>query len=105
MSHLVFKPLKPMRKSNDYTSYGNHQALEIAVNSKAIAFVIPWYNEARQTIYAASNCGASWFEKAAAKAASYQKIFSFSKQQMISQLIYDGFTQEQAEYGASRVGL
>lgn len=58
-----------------------------------------------QAIYAAANCGANWFEQAAKKAASYQKIFSFSRSQMINQLIHDGFTQEQAEYGATHVGL
>lgn len=58
-----------------------------------------------QAIYAADNCGANWFDQAAKQAANYQEIFSFSKSQLISQLIHDGFTQEQAEYGATSVGL
>lgn len=58
-----------------------------------------------QAIYAADNCGANWFEQTAKQAAEYQELFSFNKSQMISQLIHDGFTQEQAEYGAASVGL
>lgn len=58
-----------------------------------------------QAQYAADNIGANWDDMARMKAEQYQKLFSFSRSQMINQLLYDGFTQEQAECGASHVGL
>ena len=54
--------------------------------------------------YAADNCGADWNEEAAESAKSYMDVMSFSRQGLIDQLLYEGFTQEQAEYGASAVG-
>ena len=34
----------------------------------------------------------------------YLEVMPLSKQRLIEQLEYDGFTREQAEYGASKVG-
>ena len=41
---------------------------------------------------------------AAKKAQEYLDYSSFSRQGLIDQLIFEGFTAEQAEYGASAVG-
>jgi hypothetical protein len=43
--------------------------------------------------------------QAAAKAASYLEYSSFSAQGLYDQLLYEGFTPEQAEYGVSTTGL
>ena len=39
------------------------------------------------------------------KAADYLEYTSFSREGLIDQLMYDGFTREQAEYGVSTTGL
>lgn len=57
-----------------------------------------------QVTYAVDNCGADWNEQAAKKAKEYMKIMSYSKTGLIEQLKYEGFTSDQAEYGASSVG-
>lgn len=44
-------------------------------------------------------------EQAKIKAADYLGIMSFSRSGLIEQLKYEGFTQEQAEYGAAENGL
>jgi hypothetical protein len=46
-----------------------------------------------------------WNEQAAKKAADYLKYTSFSHSSLIDQLVYDGFTQAQAEHGVSTTGL
>lgn len=51
-----------------------------------------------------TNCGADWNEQAAKKAKSYLEFTSFSRSGLIDQLLYDGFTQEQAEYGVTQNG-
>jgi len=38
-------------------------------------------------------------------AASYLEYSSFSRSELIAQLEYDGFTNTQAEYGVTAVGL
>ena len=43
-----------------------------------------------------------WNQQAALKAEEYLNYTSFSRQGLIDQLIYEGFTPEQAEYGASQ---
>lgn len=48
--------------------------------------------------------GADWNEQAAKKAQSYLDYTSFSREGLIEQLIYEGFSAEQAEYGVSAVG-
>ena len=42
--------------------------------------------------------------EAAEAAASYMDITSFSREGLIDQLLFEGFTQDQAEYGAEQVG-
>ena len=51
------------------------------------------------------NCGANWMEQAVLCAQDYLDYTSFSRQGLIDQLLYEGFTQEQAEYGAAQAGL
>lgn len=55
-------------------------------------------------VYAVDNCGADWNEQAALKAQSYLSYSPFSRQELIDQLIFEGFTTAQAEYGVSQVG-
>ncbi|MBM7481016.1 Ltp family lipoprotein [Oerskovia jenensis] len=49
--------------------------------------------------------GVDWNAQAAASAASYLAYTSFSRSGLIDQLVYEGFTVEQATYGVSTVGL
>lgn len=58
-----------------------------------------------QAQFAVDNIGADWNDIASRKAEQYKKSSSFNRSQMIEQLLNDGFTQEQAEYGATYVGL
>ena len=44
-------------------------------------------------------------KQAAASAESYLEMSGFSRQGLIDQLVFEGFTQQQAEYGVSEVGL
>lgn len=46
-----------------------------------------------------------WNEQAAKKAQSYLDVMEFSRQGLIDQLLYEGFTAEQAEYGVTQVGM
>jgi hypothetical protein len=48
---------------------------------------------------------ADWNAQAAKKAADYLELTAFSRRGLIEQLVYDGFTQAQAEYGVSTTGL
>lgn len=45
--------------------------------------------------------GVNWNEQAVKKAKSYLSFTSFSKDGLINQLEYDGFTPSQAQYGAN----
>jgi host cell surface-exposed lipoprotein/uncharacterized protein DUF2510 len=45
--------------------------------------------------------GVNWNEQAVKKAKSYLSFTSFSKDGLINQLEYDGFTPDQAQYGAN----
>jgi hypothetical protein len=49
--------------------------------------------------------GVDWNAQAAASAASYLDYTSFSRSGLIDQLVFEGFTAEQAEYGVSTTGL
>lgn len=49
--------------------------------------------------------GVDWNEQAAASAANYLEFTSFSHSGLVDQLLYEGFTAEQAEYGVSTTGL
>ncbi|MCA9384059.1 Ltp family lipoprotein, partial [Candidatus Dojkabacteria bacterium] len=44
-------------------------------------------------------------EQAAKKAKSYQDLSGFSRDGLIKQLEFEGFTTDQAAYGADSVGL
>ena len=55
--------------------------------------------------YAADNCKVDWKEQAARSAANYLQLTKFTRQRMIEQLEFDGFTHEQAVYGATKNGL
>ena len=57
------------------------------------------------SVYATINCGANWNEQAASQARSYIDNGAFSKKELIDQLIFDGFTKEQAEYGANAIEI
>jgi hypothetical protein len=57
-----------------------------------------------EAAFGVANCGANWNEQAAKKASSYLEFTSFSRDGLIQQLEYDGFTSDQAVYGASAVG-
>jgi hypothetical protein len=46
-----------------------------------------------------------WMAQAAKSAKSYLRFSSFSRSGLISQLLFEGFTQAQAEHGANSVGL
>ncbi len=48
--------------------------------------------------------GADWSEQAAKSAASYLEISSFSRDGLIDQLVFEGYTQEEAEYGVAQAG-
>lgn len=55
-------------------------------------------------VYAADNCGADWYEQAVKKARSYLEYSPFSRDGLIEQLEYEGFTYDQAVYGAEQNG-
>ena len=57
------------------------------------------FSESEAT-FAADNCGADWNEQAALAAKQYLDIFQFSKEELIAQLEHDGFTHDQAAFGA-----
>ncbi|NNH07649.1 hypothetical protein HLB10_11220 [Cellulomonas fimi] len=46
-----------------------------------------------------------WNAQAAAKAASYLEFMAFSHAGLVEQLVFEGFSPEQAEYGVSTTGL
>ena len=49
--------------------------------------------------------GVDWNAQAAASAASYLEFSAFSRSSLVDQLLYEGFSAEQAEYGVSTTGL
>ena len=55
-------------------------------------------------MYAADHCGADWNNEAARMAQEYIDFMSFSRQELVEQLEFEGFTSEQAEYGVKAVG-
>ena len=46
-----------------------------------------------------------WNEQAAQTAADYLEYSSFSRSGLIDQLLYEGFSQAEAEYGVNTTGL
>lgn len=53
--------------------------------------------------YGVDNCEANWREQAVRKARSYILSMSFSYDQLVSQLEYEGFSHEDAVYAANEV--
>lgn len=51
------------------------------------------------------NCGADWNEQAKKVAKNYLDVSSFSRDGLIDQLKFDGFTDEQAIYGVEANGF
>ncbi|MDJ0361919.1 Ltp family lipoprotein [Rhodococcus sp. H29-C3] len=51
------------------------------------------------------NVAADWNEQAALSAQYYLDYTAFSRQGPVDQLIYEGFTPEQAQYGVNQTGL
>ncbi len=49
--------------------------------------------------------GVDWNAQAAASAANYLDLMSFSRSGLVNQLVFEGYTPEQAEHGASSTGL
>jgi hypothetical protein len=56
-------------------------------------------------LYAVDAVDADWSEQAVLMAASYLETMPFSRQGLIDQLVYEGFTTEQATYGVDGTGL
>ena len=48
---------------------------------------------------------ADWNAQAAKSAKSYLKYSAFSRTGLIDQLVFEGYTQAQAEYGVGTTGL
>ena len=46
-----------------------------------------------------------WTEQAKRKAESYLKVMPFSHDKLVGQLVFDGFTVEEAEQGVTQAGL
>ncbi|UMZ72540.1 Host cell surface-exposed lipoprotein [Natranaerofaba carboxydovora] len=57
-----------------------------------------------EAVYAVDEIEVDWKEQAALKAEDYLDYSSFSREGLIEQLEYEGFTREQAEYGVEAVG-
>ena len=55
--------------------------------------------------YDADAQNANWKDQAALKAEQYLDGQAFSRQGLIQQLRFEGFTRKQAEYGVSKTGL
>jgi len=55
-------------------------------------------------VYGVDHTGADWNEQAAKKAEQYLKYSAFSREGLIDQLMFEGFTRSQAEYGVAAVG-
>ena len=51
-----------------------------------------------------NNCGANWNDEAVKSAKNYTHFSDFSRQGLIDQLMFEGYTQAQAEYGVTAVG-
>ena len=51
---------------------------------------------------AVDHCGANWYHQAYKKAKSYLSFTYFSLDELIEQLEFEGFTYDQAVYGADR---
>ena len=55
--------------------------------------------------YAVDAIYVDWSQEAADMAAEYLSNQSFSHSGLVDQLVFEGFSQEEAEYGVSTTGL
>ena len=55
--------------------------------------------------FAVARCGADWYLQAELSARSYLELGGFDRQTMIDTLLFEGFTNAEAAYGADAVGL
>ena len=60
---------------------------------------------AEDATFGADNAGADWNAEAAQKAKSYMDMMAFSASGLSDQLVFDGFTPEQAAAGLAAVGF
>ncbi len=60
---------------------------------------------AEDATWAVDRVAVDWNEQAAKSAKSYLKFSSFSHSGLVDQLVFEGFTPEQAEYGVGTTGL
>ena len=70
-----------------------------------IAQLVSDGHDTNDAAWAADHTGADWNEQAYKKAEEYLKLTSFGHKDMVDQLIFEGFTSDQAEYGATKAGL
>lgn len=56
----------------------------------------------QEAIYGADNCGADWDEQARMCAEEYIDLLGEGEHELIEQLEYEGFTEEQAKSGAQK---
>ena len=75
-------------------------------HSDLISYLVEFEGHAEEAAaYAADNCGADWNEQAVRRAQYYLNTQTFTRDDLISQLEYDGFTHDQAVYGVDGAGL
>ena len=55
-------------------------------------------------VWGVDNCGADWKEEAVEKAKNYLDMYGMSRQGLKDQLLFEEFTDEEAEYAISQVG-
>ncbi|MBQ4528163.1 MAG: Ltp family lipoprotein [Clostridia bacterium] len=58
-----------------------------------------------QVAYAVENCNVSWKEQAVKTAERYLEYSSYKREELITQLEFEGFSKEEAEYAADQSGL
>lgn len=56
-------------------------------------------------VYAADKLGIDWNAKAAEMAQQYVDTMEFAREDLVDQLVYEGFTREQAEAGVTAIGM
>jgi hypothetical protein len=62
------------------------------------------YSEA-EAASAVDSLSVDWNDQAAKSASEYMESGPFSRAELLEQLVYEGYTQEQAEHGVSTTGL
>ena len=60
---------------------------------------------AEDATWAVDNCSVDWNDQAYRKAKEYLTLTTFTHEGMVDQLKFEGFTQAQAEYGATKAGV